>query len=203
MLLVGALLFAQSFIRAQREDPGYPAGTRAGCADRPPLGICVLSRSAGPYRPAPGVIAVGGIKQFFLRRNPDQRVTIEGRAGSSNEGPPRLSVDAVTPGYFRSMGIELLEGRDFNERDLQPGARVSIVNETMARRFWPGKSALGKRWIGGGSPPKDGRWTPSLESSKDMRREGLDVAPIASAFIPDLFSRNFDMTIRASTMSPT
>jgi hypothetical protein len=53
----------------------------------------------------------------------------------------------------------LLEGRDFDARDLQrPGERVSIVNETMARRFWPGRSAIGQRWIGGQSPPKDDRW---------------------------------------------
>lgn len=199
VLLVGALLLAQSFIRAQSEDPGYSAENLLVVhIDRP-------SRSAF-FREAqdrigrlPGVIAVGGIKQFFLRRNPDQRVTIEGRETASIEGPPRLSVDAATPGYFRSMGIELLEGRDFDDGDLEPGARVSIVNETMARRFWPGKSAVGKRWIGGGSAPKDGRWTTVVGVVKDMRREGLDVAPIASAFIPDLFSQNFDMTIRAST----
>jgi ABC-type antimicrobial peptide transport system permease subunit len=97
------------------------------------------------------------------------------------------------------LGIELLEGRDFDDDDLQPGARASIVNETMARRFWPGTSALGKRWIGGGSPPKDGRWTTVVGVVADMRREGLDVAPIASAFIADLFSQNFDLTIRASS----
>jgi putative ABC transport system permease protein len=97
------------------------------------------------------------------------------------------------------MSIELLEGRDFDERDLEPGTDVSIVNETMARRFWPGESALGKRWAGGDSPPKDGQWTTVIGVVKDMRREGLDIAPIASAFLPDLFSGNFDMTIRAST----
>ena len=199
VLLVGALLLAQSFIRAQSEDPGYSAENLLVVhIDRPSRSAFFREAQDGIGR-LPGVIAVGGIKQFFLRRNPDQRVTIEGRETASNEGPPRLSVDAATPGYFRSMGIELLEGRDFDDGDLEPGARVSIVNETMARRFWPGKSAVGKRWIGGGSAPKDGRWTTVVGVVKDMRREGLDVAPIASAFIPDFFSQNFDMTIRAST----
>jgi predicted permease len=148
----------------------------------------------------PGVIAVGGIKQFFLRRNPDQRVTIEGREDAAKDAAPRLAIDAVTPGYFRSMGIELVEGRDFDDRDLNAATgRVSVVNETMARRFWPGQSAVGKRWVGGQSPPKDGRWTTVVGVVRDMRREGRDVAPIASAFVPDLFSGNVDMTIRAST----
>jgi putative ABC transport system permease protein len=199
ILLVGALLFAQSFIRAQSEEPGYsPANVLVVRIDRP-AGSTFVREAQDRIGRLPGVIAVGGIKQFFLRRNPDQRVTVEGQEIASKEGPPRLSVDAVTPGYFRSMRIELLEGRDFDDRDLVPGARVSIINETMARRFWPGTSAVGKRWIGGASPPKDGRWTTVVGVVKDMRREGLDLAPIASAFVPDLFSQNFDMTIRASS----
>jgi predicted permease len=204
ILLVGALLLAQSFMSAQREDPGYAAEN---------LLVVRIDQSSRPgfFREAQehlgrlsGVIAVGGIKQFFLRRNPDQQVTIEGREADPIAGPSSLSVDAATPGYFRSMGIELLEGRDFDERDLAPGApRVSIVNETMAGRFWPGKSAVGGRWIGGGSPPKDGQWNTVVGVVTDMRRESLDRAPIAAAFIPDVFSRNFDLTIRASTSVDT
>ena len=112
---------------------------------------------------------------------------------------PRLAVEGVTPGYFRAMGIEVLEGRDFDERDFAPGAaEVFIVNESLARRFWPGGSAVGKRMVGGSSPPKDGRWRTVVGVVKDMRREGLDVAPILGAFVPS-FLRGMDLTIRAST----
>jgi predicted permease len=198
-LLVAALLLAQSFMRARYEDPGYAAERLLVVRIDRPSRPAFFREAQARIGQLSGVTAVGGIKQFFLRRNPDQQVTIAGRAADPNDRPPRLSVDAVTPGYFRSMGIELLEGRDFDERDLAPGAsRVSIVNETMARRFWGGKSAVGGRWIGGGSPPKNGRWTTVVGVVKDMRRESLDLAPIASAFIPDLFSQNFDLTIRAS-----
>ena len=199
VLLVGAVLLAQSFLRAQREDPGYPAKNVLIVHIDRPSSSTFFREAQDRIGRLPGVIAVGGIKQFFLRRNPDQRVTIEGRVGESSEGAPRLAVDAVTPAYFRSIGIELVEGRDFTERDLQPDADVSIVNETMARTFWPGESAVGKRWIGGTSPQKNGRWNLVVGVVKDMRREGRDVAPIASAFVPDLFSWNVDMTIRAST----
>ena len=115
------------------------------------------------------------------------------------EGAPRLAIEGVTPGYFRAVGIDLLEGRDFDERDYEPDAPgVFIVNETLARRFWPGESAVGKRLVGGESPPKDGRWSTVVGVVKDMRREGLDVAPILGAFIP-AFPRSMDLTIRAST----
>jgi putative ABC transport system permease protein len=207
LLLVGAVLLAGSFIRAQSEDPGYPAENllivrvdlpRTGYGDRPALSKFFREAKDRIAR-LPGVVAVGGITDFFVRRNPDQRVTIEGRAlAGLDDSLPKLSIDSVTPGYFRAVGIELLEGRDFDEPDLEPGAAgVIIVNESLARRFWPGESALGKRLVSGASPPKDGRWNTIVGVVKDMRREGLDVAPILSGFVPS-FLRGMDLTIRAS-----
>ena len=52
----------------------------------------------------------------------------------------------VGPGYFETMGIPLLEGRDFTEQDTPESPRVAIVNETMARSYWPGESVVGKRF---------------------------------------------------------
>jgi macrolide transport system ATP-binding/permease protein len=206
VLLVVAVLLAQSFIRAQREDPGYPAENllivridlpRAAYADRPAL--------AGFFREAkdrigrlPGVVSVGGITDFFIRRNAGQWVTVDGRAAEQHPDS-RLAIEGVTPGYFRAMGIDVLEGRDFEERDYEPGAPgVFIVSETLARRFWPGESAVGKRVVSGTSPPKDGRWSTVVGVVKDIRREGLDVAPILLGFVP-AFLRGMDMTIHAST----
>jgi hypothetical protein len=133
MLLVCAVLLAQSFIRAQSEDPGYSAENLLVVhIDRPSVSAFFREVQDRIGRP-PGVIAVGGIKQFFLRRNPDQRVMIEGSGAASNKGSPRLCVDAVTPGYFRSMGIELREGRDFDDRDLPgigPGRKAIWMDRT-------------------------------------------------------------------------
>jgi putative ABC transport system permease protein len=207
MLLVGAVLFAESFIRARGEDPGYPARNllivdlelpRARYPDRPAV-MAFFREARDRVGRLPGVVAVGGITDFFIRRNADQWVTIEGRAAGREEGAPRLAIEGVTPGYFSAVSIELLEGRDFDDRDYEPGAPgVVIVSETLARRFWPGATAVGKRLVGGESPPKDGRWSTVVGVVRDMRREGLDVAPIMGAFIP-AFPRGMDMTIRAST----
>lgn len=126
-------------------------------------------------------------------------VSVEGGSAEPEAGRPRLAIEAVTPGYFRAVGIELVEGRDFDERDFGPDARpVFIVNESMARRFWPGESAVGKRMVSG-APRNDGRWDPIVGVVSDFRREGLDVAPILGAFYPT-YQRGMDLAIRTSQM---
>jgi putative ABC transport system permease protein len=211
MLLVGAVLFAQSFIRAHSEDPGYPAENLLIVdlelpRDRYPDRVAVIAffrQAKERIGRLPGVVAVGGMTDFFIRRNADQWVTVEGRPARRETGAPRLAMEGVTPGYFAAVGIELLEGRDFDERDYEAGAAgVVIVSQSLARWFWPGESAVGKHLVGGESPPKDGRWSTVVGVVKDIRREGLDVAPILGAFIP-AFPRGMDMTIRASTGAET
>ena len=186
MLLVGAVLFAQSFLRAQGEDPDTLRENllivdlelpRDHYPDR--AAVAAFFREARDrIGRLPGVVAVGGITDFFIRRNAgpvgDDRRTSRRR----DEAKPRLAIEGVTPGYFRAAGIELLDGRDFDERDYAVGAPgVFIVSETLARRFWPGESAVGKRLVGGESPPENGRWSTVVGVVKDMRRESLDVAP--------------------------
>ena len=146
----------------------------------------------------PGAVSVGGITDFFITRNADQWVTIEGRPAGRDAAAPGLAVEGVTPGYFRSAGIDLVEGREFEDRDYEEGAPdVYIVSEALARRFWPGQSAIGKRLVGGGTPPKDGRWATVIGVVRDIRREALDVTPIMLGFIP-AFPRTMDLTIRVA-----
>jgi putative ABC transport system permease protein len=209
VLVVGALLFAQSFVRANAEDPGYPADEllivrldlpRPAYSGRGPVST-FFSQARERLGRLPGVIAVGGITDFFIRRNVDQSVTVKGRPAGREEGAPRLAAEGVTPGFFRAAGIELQEGRDFNDGDYESGAPgVFIVTESLARRFWPGESAVGKQMVGGDSPPKDGKWSTVIGVVKDFRRESLDVAPILGAFIP-AFPRSMDLIVRASVDS--
>ena len=206
MLVVGAVLFAQSFLRAQSEDPGYPA-------EHLIIVPLDLPRERYPGRPAviaffrearerigrlPGAVAVGGITDFFIVRNADQWVTIEGHPAGRNAGAPRLAVEGVTPGYFLGAGIDLVEGREFEDRDYEDGAPgVFIVDEALARRFWPGQSAIGKRLVSGETPPKDGRWATVIGVVRGIRRESLDVTPIMLGFVPS-FPRTMDLTIRVA-----
>ncbi len=61
-----------------------------------------------------------------------------------------VAFNAVAPGFFAAMGARLASGRDFSDRDLEGATPVAIVNETLARRLWPGRPPLGQRlWIHG------------------------------------------------------
>ena len=199
-LMVTATLLSVSFVRAHEEDPGYRAdGLAIVRIDRPVSSRFFLDAQDRLTR-LPGVAGVGGITDFFVRRTPDQEVTAEGRALRDADGRfPKLVIDSVTPGYFSAMAIELREGRDFDERDVGPGAApVVIVTDAMARRLWPGESAIGKRLTGGPRPPQDGRWSTVVGVVSDLRRERLDTAPILSVFMPRLL-QNMDLTIRSAT----
>ena len=198
-LAITAVLLAQSFVRVQGEQAGYPA------AD---LVIARIDRPASPrfffearerLARLPGVVAVGGINDFFIRRAGDQEITIDGRAFADAEGRlPRFVMDSVTPGYFGAMGIRLIEGRDFDERDLEQNALPAvIVSRAVAERYWPGETAVGKRLVGGSSPPVDGRWDSVIGVVDDLRRERLDASPVLAAYIPAIL-QSMDLTIRVS-----
>jgi putative ABC transport system permease protein len=73
------------------------------------------------------------------------RVSAEGSSAERDDRTPVAVMSRVTPGYFRTMGTRLEEGRDFTDFDNQGGALVAIVNRSLASRFWPGESALGRR----------------------------------------------------------
>jgi predicted permease len=207
VLLVTALLFAQSFVRAQSEDPGY-------AADGLLVARIELPAAAYPNRAAratffnlarqrllalPGVTGVGGVTDFFLRRNADQWITLEGRAPGRIAGAPRLSIEGVTPGFFESAGIQLIEGRGFTEADFVVDApSVFIVSDAVARRFWPGARAVGKGIVSGELPPKDGRWGTVVGVVGDIRRESRDVTPFMNVYIP-AYPRPFDLVVRVAS----
>ena len=207
VLLVSAVLFAESFIHARGEDPGYVADNLLIVRiDLPRLDYPEAPAVAAFFRQAreritalPGVVAVGGTLDFFMRRNGDQAITIEGRVVSPDTPRPRLTIEAITPGFFRAIGTEMVAGREFEERDLAPGApAVFIVSESLARYYWPGESPIGKRIVNGREARTNGTWETIVGVVNDVRREGLDRAPILTAFAPGTM-RNMDLTVRAST----
>jgi putative ABC transport system permease protein len=96
---------------------------------------------------------------------------VEGHPPPALGRQPTADVAAVTPGYFATLGIRLLQGRDFTEDDRAGNPMVVLINETMARQLWPGESPVGKR-IGGA--------TPYMENPREIIGVVSDVRPSAT-----------------------
>src|SRR5258706_6587066 len=92
-------------------------------------------------------------------------------------------VDLVTPSYFRTMGIALLKGRELSEQDGLESPPVAVINDTFARRFWPGEDPIGRRFKFGDSG-SNAPWMTIVGVVGDMRRTGLDVDVRCETFLP-------------------
>src|ERR1019366_5417507 len=84
-------------------------------------------------------------------------LTIAGHAPQPGETPPRIKYTVIGLNYFRTLGIALQRGRDFDSHDQPTAAKVMIVDLTMARQFWPNQDALGKTARLAGDPPNTER----------------------------------------------
>ncbi|PWU04369.1 MAG: hypothetical protein C5B51_16970, partial [Terriglobia bacterium] len=149
--LVGAGLFVRSLRNAERVDTGFDsehlamiyfnAATLGYDAGRTrDLQRRVLERAAS----TPGVSSVALSKDPMFRVSFTRTILTDDGA-QANQGRTTLA-SAVSPGYFRTTGIPLLRGRDFNAQDTQNTPRVAIVNEVAAARYWPRGEAIGRRF---------------------------------------------------------
>jgi putative ABC transport system permease protein len=219
-LLVGAGLMIKSFAHLQEVDPGfepervltadlslprakYPNGQKvAAFHDQ------LLARLAA----LPGVVASGLSSSLPLGgTNEDTAFFIDGRPLLDPRDRPHTHPRTISPDYFRAMGIRMIEGRAFTEQDQAQALRVTIINETMARRFWPGQSALGKRvaldleamrFFPDRPPQLD--LTAGMREIvgvvRDVRHEGLETEPKPEMYVPDRQKpeREMNLVIRAA-----
>jgi predicted permease len=103
---------------------------------------------------------------------------VEGR--EATDSPTRAHPRLVTPGYFRAMGIQLASGRLFTDVDRRDAPLVAIVNETMARSYWPGQSPVGRRVSFTGQ--KEIREVVGV--IRDVRHWGLDMPVNPEMYLP-------------------
>ena len=160
VLLAGAGLFVRSLLRAQQIDPGFNAEN-----------VLMMSLDLGSqgYKPEqvrsfqtqleqrlgglPGVRQVAIANQAPLSSDNDTTIEVEGYTPPTGLSGVVVNFSVVGANYFQTLDIPLLQGRPFSEQDEQPDARsVAIINETTARRFWAGDSAVGKRIFMGKNP---------------------------------------------------
>ncbi|MEP7133167.1 MAG: ABC transporter permease [Acidobacteriota bacterium] len=158
ILLAGAGLVLKSLHRLQGVAPGFRtdrivSGTLSLPSpryDEPEARAALVARMIERLRATSGIAAAAAAQTLPLSGVfADTKVRIEGRPEVAPADRPSAGMDSVTPGYFATMEIPFRDpgSRDFDATDVPESTPVAIVNEAMARRFWPGKSAIGKRFF--------------------------------------------------------
>jgi putative ABC transport system permease protein len=162
LLLVGSGLMVRSFQQLRAVDPGFTASGLLTFRLSPPP-----SRYPGPestlqfytqlldrLRALPGVQAAGGVTSLPLFGGPVQILAtqIEDFPLGPNDFPPTFHVRRVTPGYFDAMGIPVVDGRTFEDRDHQQRLGTAVITESMRKQYWPERSPMGRRLTASGAP---------------------------------------------------
>ncbi len=147
----------------------------------------------------PGVkrVSVAGVVPFGPRAwGPPQKVFLPNRPASTPQEGWSVRFNPVDPGYFGLLGIPILRGRGFDERDDQSGPRVMIVNETMAKSFWPNEDPLGQ-WVRLGNPT--GETVQIVGVVRDTKRIRVDDAPAPYFFLPLAQHHHWEATVLAES----
>jgi len=127
-------------------------------------------------------------------------VFIEGRAPERITTVPRAMTNRVSPGYLGAMSTRLTQGRDFAEQDNENAPRVAIINETFARRFWPGEDPIGKRFsVGSPEAPK----LQVIGVTEDGKYAGLNETPMPFVYRPlwQSYTGTTNLIVRSETES--
>jgi putative ABC transport system permease protein len=98
----------------------------------------------------------------------DYPYTLEGQTPEAQVRTPNANFESISPGYFATVGIPLIEGRNFAEADGPDAGAIAIVSRSMARRAWPGQSAIGKR-VKPGPPDQNAPWKTVVGVAGDVR----------------------------------
>jgi predicted permease len=159
LLLIAAGLFIQSLKNLQGIHPGFETRNLLSFAVNPTLNGYKRERSFQFYRQltdrlsrTPGISSLTLAVMPLLDGNEwDSSVTVEGYAAKEGEWvDPHMQF--VSPGYFRTLAVPILLGRDFNDRDDQGTPPVGLVNERFAKRYFAGRSPVGLHVGMGGNP---------------------------------------------------
>ena len=192
VLLIGAGLMIKSFRRLQEVKPGFePANLLTMRVALPPARYAGFRQSQAFFqqlfdrlKARPEVKSVGAINLLpFGGSGGDRSFTIEGQPIAPGEPHPDEQIRFAGAGYFSTMGIPLLKGRDFTERDLPDAPQVTIVNQALARKYWPNEEAIGKRISFSQRSPK---WYQIVGVVGNVKHRGLDLADQPEFYIPFL-----------------
>jgi len=199
ILLAGAGLMIRTFVAVQNIDPGFDPhnvltmmvrilGTeQATSGHTAPFYQQVLQKISA----IPGVQSASAINHLPLAG--DQwgfPFHVQGRPVERPGESPFATFRAVFPGYFRTMSIPVLNGRDINQGDNSSVPDVVVINDYMARRYWPGENAVGKR-ITFDDPQNNPSWVTVVGVVKNTVRSNWVNPAEEEFFVPYLQSKNY------------
>ncbi|MBD0373380.1 MAG: ABC transporter permease [Pyrinomonadaceae bacterium] len=208
VLLVGAGLMIKSFMRLQGVDPGFKperilaldVSLPSAKYKEPQQQAAFWGQLLGRVSQIPNVESVAAVDTLPFSGGNIISFVVEGKPA-----PPPSEVDdaeyrVVTPKYFETMGISLVRGSTFTEQHTGNTPEVMLINETMARKVFPGEDPIGKRLNIGN--PGSSPWRTIIGIVRDVRQKALDTEPYPQMYTPYAQTpRARSMTLIARTSS--
>ena len=192
VLLTGAGLLIRTFVTLQRTSLGFdPSGVLTMNLQLPrakydPRHAAAMYQSfLERVRAIPGVVSAGTVTDMMLTTTPNSGTAMaEGRAPRDEDW--EVTFDVASPDFFKTVGARLVSGRYFTTADRDSAQAVVIVNEHLAKYYWPGASAIGKRFRFGGpnTDTTQSPWMTVVGVVADMRRTGVDMPVRNESFVP-------------------
>jgi len=203
MLLIGAGLLINSFVRLQQVNPGFDEKNLLTARIDIPNPYAQPEKKQQFFEQLqqhvaalPGVEAVGMVTELPLaRQSSDFNFNIEGRPEPAPGQSPHADLRNVNHDYFRAMRIPLLKGRSFTEADVRDNAKVTLISDELARLYFAGEDPLGKRLFLG-SVGKE--LFEIIGIVGDVRHRGLDRKLVQTIYFPSLRLGYANLLIRTT-----
>lgn len=195
VLLIGAGLLVSSFLKLQAIDPGFNQRNLLSAT----ISLAGATQYVGPAREAfyrqlmdklktvPGVETASAINHLPLAGDTwGTNVVIENRPLPPVGQDEGATFRVCRPDYFKALDVQLRAGREFSDRDLPDAPRVVIVNETLAKRYWPSEDALGKRLTldDPRNQSQPVQWLTVVGVAKDIKQGSWTDAPENEIYLP-------------------
>jgi len=193
VLLGGAGLLARSFMQLTHVDPGFvPENAtvlRLALPEKkyakPEQQVAFVDSLVDRMQALPGVQVVGVTHAMPLIGDWVMAFAIDGRPALPLNEWPSANYYAVTPDYFRAMGIRLVRGRVFTKQDDAQAPHVAVINETLAHQFFPNEDPIGKRInIPLGPPNTPPVWREIVGIVADIKQSGVDKQTTSQCYEP-------------------
>jgi putative ABC transport system permease protein len=205
ILLVGAGLMLKSLYKLMNVNPGFLTShvltmemyLSAQRYSKDPAVVNFWQQILDRVRALPGVeTAALGTNVPLTGNHGRGDITIEGMALPRPGDWPHPDSHAISPGYLRALGIPLLRGRDFTDADNEHAPLVALVNEKLARQFWPHANPMGKRFMWGHPDPKNTpKWITVVGVVADTKLYGLENPARLEVYDPLWQDVNNDMDL--------